>query len=49
VIVQAALLSNERTAVGILGQRLTAAVLLVKALGGDWQTPGTGMTATERP
>jgi NodT family efflux transporter outer membrane factor (OMF) lipoprotein len=49
VIVQAAQLSNERTAVGILGQRLTAAVLLVKALGGGWQTPGTGMAATERP
>jgi len=49
VIVQAAQLSNERTAVGILGQRLTAAVLLVKALGGGWQAPGTGMAATEQP
>ncbi len=35
-IVQAAQLNNERTAVGILGQRLTAAVALVKALGGGW-------------
>ena len=49
VIVQAAQLSNERAAVGILGQRLTAAVLLVKALGGGWQTPGTGMAATGQP
>lgn len=49
VIVQAAQLSNERTAVGILGQRLTAAVLLVKALGGGWQMPGTGMAATGQP
>jgi NodT family efflux transporter outer membrane factor (OMF) lipoprotein len=35
-IVQTAQLSNERTAVGLLGQRLTAAVALVKALGGGW-------------
>jgi outer membrane protein TolC len=34
VIVQTALLGNERTAVGIRGQRLAAAVTLVKALGG---------------
>jgi outer membrane protein TolC len=36
VIVQTALLGNERTAVGIRGQRLAAAVTLVKALGGGW-------------
>jgi len=36
VVVQAAQLSNERTAVGILGQQLGAAVALVKALGGGW-------------
>lgn len=36
VVVQTAALNNERTAVGILGQRLTASVLLVKALGGGW-------------
>jgi len=34
--VQTVALNNERTAVGILGQRLTASVLLVKALGGGW-------------
>ena len=33
---QAAALSNERTAVDIQGRRITASVLLVKALGGGW-------------
>ena len=37
VIVQAAQLNNERTAVGILGQRLGATVALVRALGGGWE------------
>jgi NodT family efflux transporter outer membrane factor (OMF) lipoprotein len=36
VLVQTAQLTNERTAVGIHGQRLAAAVTLVKALGGGW-------------
>lgn len=36
VILQTAQLNNERTAVGILGRRLVAAVTLVKALGGGW-------------
>ncbi len=36
IIAQAADLSNERTAADILGRRLTAYVLLVKALGGGW-------------
>jgi NodT family efflux transporter outer membrane factor (OMF) lipoprotein len=35
-VVQAAQLNNERTAVGILGQRLSAAVALIRALGGGW-------------
>jgi outer membrane protein TolC len=35
-IVQASQLNNERTAVGILGRRLVAAVSLVRALGGGW-------------
>ena len=38
VTVQTTQLSNERTAVGILGRRLIAAVTLVKALGGGWST-----------
>jgi NodT family efflux transporter outer membrane factor (OMF) lipoprotein len=36
IVVQAAALSNERTAVNILGQRLNASVALIKALGGGW-------------
>ncbi len=35
-VVQTAQLNNERTAVGLLGQRLSAAIALIKALGGDW-------------
>jgi NodT family efflux transporter outer membrane factor (OMF) lipoprotein len=47
VIVQTAQLNNERTAVGILGQQLNAAVLLVKALGGGWSAQ-RGVDALER-
>jgi NodT family efflux transporter outer membrane factor (OMF) lipoprotein len=36
VTVQATLLANERTAVGIQGRRLAAAVVLIRALGGGW-------------
>jgi NodT family efflux transporter outer membrane factor (OMF) lipoprotein len=36
VTVQASLLSNERTAVSLLGRRLTAAVGLIRGLGGGW-------------
>jgi NodT family efflux transporter outer membrane factor (OMF) lipoprotein len=36
VILQATALNNERTALTILGQRLTASVGLIKALGGGW-------------
>ena len=36
VVVQTAQLNNEATAVTLLGQRLTAAVTLVQALGGGW-------------
>jgi NodT family efflux transporter outer membrane factor (OMF) lipoprotein len=35
-VVQAAQLNNERTAVGLQGQRLVAAVALIRALGGGW-------------
>ena len=38
VIVQSSWLNNERALVGIRGRRLAAAVTLVKALGGGWQT-----------
>lgn len=37
VVAQTAALNNERTAVDILGRRVTASVLLVKALGGGWK------------
>jgi NodT family efflux transporter outer membrane factor (OMF) lipoprotein len=50
VVVQAQALSNERTAVGILGQRLNASVALIKALGGGWkETPAAvGSDASRR-
>ena len=37
VTVQTIALNNERTAIDILGRRMTAGVLLIKALGGDWE------------
>jgi len=37
VVIQAAALNNERTAISILGRRLTASVALIKALGGGWK------------
>ncbi len=36
IVAQTTALNNERTAIGILGRRLTASVLLIKALGGGW-------------
>ena len=38
LVFQAVALSNERTALDLLGRRLTASVLLVKALGGGWNS-----------
>ncbi len=40
VTVQTIALNNERTAIDILGRRMTAGVLLIKALGGGWDTVG---------
>ena len=42
VSAQTAELANKRTAIGILGRRMTAAVLLMKALGGGWDQAGMG-------
>ena len=36
LVAQSTALANERTALGLEGQRLAASVLLVKALGGGW-------------
>ena len=36
VTVQAAALTSERASVDLLTRRLSASVLLIKALGGDW-------------
>ena len=50
-IVQTAQLNAERTSVILLGQRLTAAVNLIKALGGDWNVANlpTPEQLSERP
>ena len=47
VAVQTAQLNNERAAASILGRRLTAAVTLVKALGGGWSA--AELPASEPP
>jgi outer membrane protein TolC len=36
ITAQNALLANQRTAIDIQGRRMTASVLLIKALGGGW-------------
>ncbi len=38
ITVQTIALNDEQTAVGIAGQRMTASVLLISALGGGWDT-----------
>ena len=37
IIAQTAALNNQRTAINIMGNRLNASVLLIKALGGGWK------------
>jgi len=44
VSVQTAQLSNERTAMTLMGRRLTASVALIKALGGGWD----GLTSSKQ-
>ena len=48
IVIQAATLNNERTAITILGRRLTASVALIKALGGGW-TEAPPATAGAEP
>jgi NodT family efflux transporter outer membrane factor (OMF) lipoprotein len=48
IVIQAATLNNERTAITILGRRLTASVGLIKALGGGWNEAPPA-TAGEQP
>jgi len=36
ITAQTTALTNERTAIGILGSRITDSVLLIEALGGGW-------------
>lgn len=45
VVTQAVALANERVAVDILGRRMAAAVLLVKALGGGWNASALSSAA----
>jgi NodT family efflux transporter outer membrane factor (OMF) lipoprotein len=39
IVAQTTVLSNRETAANILGRRMTAAVLLISALGGGWTSP----------
>jgi outer membrane protein TolC len=41
VTAQSAALTAERTAVDLWTRRMTAAVLLIKALGGSWSPPSS--------
>ncbi|MDA8163505.1 MAG: TolC family protein, partial [Desulfobacteraceae bacterium] len=46
---QTAELVNEKAAAQIMGNRLTAAVLLIKALGGGWDVSALGMNPAMTP
>ncbi len=45
IVAQTIALTNERTEVDIAGRRMTATVLLIKALGGGWVSPTSGPKA----
>jgi NodT family efflux transporter outer membrane factor (OMF) lipoprotein len=47
--VQTIALANERTALAILGRRLTASVQLVRALGGGWDASALGQRLGSAP
>ena len=40
IVAQTTALNNENAAVTILGRRMTASALLIKALGGGWSITG---------
>ena len=48
ITAQVAVLNSEKTALSILGRRMTASVLLIKALGGDWKISSTGDSSPPR-
>jgi NodT family efflux transporter outer membrane factor (OMF) lipoprotein len=48
VTVQTIALNNERTAIDILGRRIAASVLLIKALGGGWDASGLNIAGGVR-
>jgi len=48
ITAQSAALNNERAAVGILRQRMTATVLLIKALGGGWNASSLPAVSSNR-
>jgi NodT family efflux transporter outer membrane factor (OMF) lipoprotein len=47
LVAQSTALANERTALGLVGQRFAASVLLVKALGGGWTVKGDFVGSTQ--
>ena len=49
ITAQSAALSDERVAVQIAGRRMTASVLLIKALGGGWSTANLPMVRKDSP
>jgi outer membrane protein TolC len=52
ITAQSAALSNETTAVNILGRRMTASILLIEALGGGWDTsalPSMKLVSSSKP
>ena len=47
ITAQSAALTNERTALSLLSRRLSASVLLIKALGGGWDVSALPVIKTE--
>jgi len=46
LVAQSTALANERTALGLVGRRLVASVLLIKALGGGWIPEGVNQRSS---